>query len=81
MLWMVEQLSREPATVAPTKRITKMGPDDDVEVYLEILERTANSGQPTSGATSWPGKPNGHTGTLNPTRRDITRHKRATLAS
>ena len=26
----------------PTKRLTKMGPDNDVEVYLEIFDRTAD---------------------------------------
>ena len=40
MLRMVEQLSREPATTSPTKRITS--PDDDVEVYLEIFKRTVD---------------------------------------
>ena len=26
---------------APTSRLTKLGPDDDVEAYLETFERTA----------------------------------------
>ena len=42
MLRMAKQLSREPATTSPMKRITKLGPDDDVKVYLEIFERTAD---------------------------------------
>ena len=28
---MAEQLGQEPAHAAPTKRLTKLGPDDDVE--------------------------------------------------
>ena len=34
-------------TVAPTRRLTKLGPDNDVEAYLEMLERTARR-------ESWP---------------------------
>ena len=41
MARMAEQLAREPSHAAPTKRLTKLGPDDDVEAYLEIFERTA----------------------------------------
>ena len=42
MIRMAEQLGREPAYPALMKRLTKMGPDDDVEANLER----------TSGATS-----------------------------
>ena len=41
MVRIAEQLGWEPAHAAPTKRLTKMGPDDDIEAYLEIFERTA----------------------------------------
>ena len=34
-------------TAAPTSRLTKLGPDDDVEAYLEVFERTARR-------ESWP---------------------------
>ena len=46
MVRMAEQLAaptmQGPAFAAPTKRLTKMGPDDDVEAYLEVFERTAD---------------------------------------
>ena len=42
MLQMVDQLRREPATTSPMKRVTKMSPDNDVEVYLEIFERAVD---------------------------------------
>ena len=38
---------REPLTSALTSRLTKLGPDDDVEAYLEVFERTAQR-------ESWP---------------------------
>ena len=41
MVRIAEQLGWEPAHAAPTKRFTKMGPDDDIEACLEIFERTA----------------------------------------
>ena len=58
MLQMAEQLGGEPATTSPIKRITKLGPDVDVDVYLEIFERTVNGGLPTSVVTSW--RPSSH---------------------
>ena len=38
---------RDPQTAAPTNRLTKLGPEDDVEAYLEVFERTARR-------ESWP---------------------------
>ena len=32
---------RAAPTAAPTSRLTKLGPEDDVEAYLEVFERTA----------------------------------------
>ena len=36
-----QQAVCESLTFAPTSRLTKLGPDDDVEAYLEVFERTA----------------------------------------
>ena len=80
MVRMTEQLAREPAHAAPTKRLTKLGPDDDVEAYLEIFDGSAGptGGQRTSGATYWrpscPGTLNAPTGTSAWPRRRTTPH-------
>ena len=37
VLWLTQYAARD----APTSRLTKLGPDDDVEAYLETFERTA----------------------------------------
>ena len=34
-------------SASPTSRLTKLGPEDDVEAYLEVFERTARR-------ESWP---------------------------
>ena len=47
VLRLAQQAVRESPTFAPTSRLTKRGPDDDVEAYLEVFERTAHR-------ESWP---------------------------
>ena len=47
VLRLTQQAVREAPTSAPTSRLTKLGPDDDVEAYLEVFERTARR-------ESWP---------------------------
>ena len=47
VLHLTQQAVREAPTSAPTSRLTKLGPDDDVEAYLEVFERTARR-------ESWP---------------------------
>ena len=42
---LTQQAGREAPTAAPTSRLTKLGPDDDVEAYLEVFERTARREQ------------------------------------
>ena len=41
VIWLTQQAGREAPTAAPTSHLTKLGPDDDVEAYLEVFERTA----------------------------------------
>ena len=41
VLHLAQQATRGLPTSAPTSRLTKLGPDDDVEAYLEVFERTA----------------------------------------
>ena len=41
VLHLAQQAVGDPPTSAPTSRLTKLGPDDDVEAYLEFFERTA----------------------------------------
>ena len=41
VLRLTQQAVRESPTSAPTSRLTKLGPDDEVEAYLEVFERTA----------------------------------------
>ena len=56
VLRLTQYAVRDAPTTAPTSRLTKVGPDDDVEAYLETFERTAQreTGQWSSGPTSWP---------------------------
>ena len=41
VLRLTEQAVRDSPIAAPTSRLTKLGPEDDVEAYLEVFERTA----------------------------------------
>ena len=41
VLRLTQHAVRDAPTSAPTSRLTKLGPDDDVEAYLETFERTA----------------------------------------
>ena len=41
VLRLAQQAVRESPTSAPTSRLTKLGPDDDEEAYLEVFKRTA----------------------------------------
>ena len=41
VLRLTQHAIREAPTAAPTSRHTKLGPDDNVEAYLEVFERTA----------------------------------------
>ena len=41
VLRLTQHTVRTPLTTAPTNRLTKLGPDDDVEAYLETFERIA----------------------------------------
>jgi hypothetical protein len=41
VLRLTQHAVRDAPITAPTSRLTKLGPDDDVEVYLEVFERTA----------------------------------------
>ena len=50
VLRLTQQAVRDPPTCAPTSHLTKLGPDDDVEAYLEVFERTAQR-------ESWPASP------------------------
>ena len=36
-----QHVVHDPPTTAPTSQLTKLGPDDDIEAYLETFERTA----------------------------------------
>ena len=47
VLHLARQAAREPPISAPTSRLNKLGPKDDVEAYLEVFERTARR-------ESWP---------------------------
>ena len=47
VLRLTQHAVRAAPTAAPTSRLTKLGPDDDVEAYLEVFERTAQR-------ESWP---------------------------
>ncbi|KAK0140306.1 hypothetical protein N1851_022781 [Merluccius polli] len=41
VLRLTQQATQAPPTTAPTSRLTKLGPDDEVEAYLETFERVA----------------------------------------
>uniref|UniRef100_A0A8C5CNI1 Uncharacterized protein n=1 Tax=Gadus morhua TaxID=8049 RepID=A0A8C5CNI1_GADMO len=41
VLRLTQHAVRAAPTAAPTSRLTKLGPEDDVEAYLEVFERTA----------------------------------------
>ena len=41
MLRLTQQATRDPPITAPTSRLTKLGPDDDVEAFLETFEQVA----------------------------------------
>ena len=41
VLRLTQHAIRDSPTAVPTSRLTKLGPDDDVEAYLEVFERTA----------------------------------------
>ena len=47
MLRLTQHAIHATPTAAPTSRLTKLGPDDDVEAYLKVFERTAQR-------ESWP---------------------------
>ena len=47
VLRLTQHAVRAAPSAAPTSRLTKLGPDDDVEAYLEVFERTAQR-------ESWP---------------------------
>ena len=47
VLGLTQYTVRDSPTAAPTSWLTKLGPDDDVEAYLEVFERTARR-------KSWP---------------------------
>ena len=47
VLRLTQHAVRDSPIAAPTSRLTKLGPDDDVEAYLEVFERTARR-------ESWP---------------------------
>ncbi|KAK0131574.1 hypothetical protein N1851_033750 [Merluccius polli] len=47
VLRLTQYAIRDSPTATPTSRLTKLGPDDDVEAYLEVFERTARR-------ESWP---------------------------
>ena len=47
VLRLTQHAVRDAPTAAPTSRLTKLGPEDDVEAYLEVFERTAQR-------ESWP---------------------------
>ena len=40
MLRLTQHAVRDSPTAGPTSRLTKLGPEDDVEAYLEVFERT-----------------------------------------
>ena len=40
ILRLTQHVVREAPTATPTSQLTKLGPDDDVEAYLEVFERT-----------------------------------------
>ena len=41
VLRLTQHAVRDAPITAPTSRLTKLGPEDDVEAYLEVFERTA----------------------------------------
>ena len=41
VLRLTQQATQAPPTTGPTSRLTKLGPDDEVEAYLETFERVA----------------------------------------
>ena len=41
VLRLTQHAVRDSPTAGPTSRLTKLGPEDNVEAYLEIFERTA----------------------------------------
>ena len=47
VLRLTQNAVRNSPTAAPTSRLTKLGPEEDVEAYLEVFERTARR-------ESWP---------------------------
>ena len=47
VLRLTQRAVRDAPITAPTSRLTKLGPEDDVEAYLEVFERTAQR-------ESWP---------------------------
>ena len=47
VLRLTQHAVHDSPTAVPTSRLTKLGPEDDVEAYLEVFERTARR-------ESWP---------------------------
>ena len=41
VLRLTQHAVRDSPSAVPTSRLTKLGPEDDVEAYLEVFERTA----------------------------------------
>ena len=56
VLRLTQEAARQTPTSAPTSRLTKLGPDDDVEAYLEVLRGrlVGRAGRRTTGLTCCP---------------------------
>ena len=52
VLRLTQHAVRAAPTAAPTSRLTKLGPEDDVEAYLEVFERTSRYASTSSSGPS-----------------------------